>query len=398
LSIETSTQPDAFTRYQEQRRFNALDGVRAVAVLLVVTWHVRGGELSDLNGDFGVSAFFILSGYLITTLAVREEARTGRFSYAGFMIRRIFRIWPLLWLGVGVYSVAIYGFHLDNRVHAFTKAIPYYLFYFPEVPSFSVPPTSMHGEGPVPFSGVWSLGIEEKFYLVWPIVAFAILKNRRGRGWLALALSAVFYLVQEFGTRFEAKYLYAYAPIALGAALAFCLQNRRGFEFFRRAVPAWLAAVVLLGSIYLNHYRPGVPGTVVHEVLVAALIGYVVVNPTSIGARMMSNAMLRRIGELSYGLYLFHVLGLKVADKLLPSGQTLPLAFAEMAIGLPLAYVGCELLHRYFEGPAQDFGRRLAQRVSRRTASSVGTAPITTAATPVVSVPTATATAATELP
>ncbi|MCW2541845.1 MAG: acyltransferase 3 [Frankiales bacterium] len=361
----------SFESYQARSRFKALDGVRALAVLLVVTWHVRSGALSGVNGDFGVSIFFILSGFLITTLAIREEHRTGRFSYAAFMIRRVFRIWPLLWLGILVYAVAIYGLHLDNRGVAFARAVPYYIFYFPEYPLFSHPPVLAHADGPVPFSGVWSIGIEEKFYLIWPLLAFGLLKARRGRGWLALAMAVGFYLVQAFGTYTAAKYLYAYAPIAVGSALALMLDTVPGYTFFQRFFPRWLGVLALMGSIALNAFRPGVFVNAFHELLVAALIGAVVVRPDTVGARLLSGRVLARIGALSYGLYLFHVLGLKVAAKVLPTGNGIGLTLAEMALGLALAYLGCEIAHRLVELPAQRLGRRLAASLPARRANAV---------------------------
>src|SRR5262245_1891357 len=81
--------------YLGVRYFTPLDGVRAIAVLMVVTWHVPASRFHVVNGYRGVTAFFVLSGFLITTLGLREESKTGRLRVSGFLVRRIFRILPL---------------------------------------------------------------------------------------------------------------------------------------------------------------------------------------------------------------------------------------------------------------------------------------------------------------
>src|SRR3954463_4667976 len=82
--------------YLATRRFDALDGVRAIAAVLVVVFHYGGPSWVRANGWIGVHLFFVLSGFLITTLALREEARNGRVSLAEFYIRRAFRYYVIL--------------------------------------------------------------------------------------------------------------------------------------------------------------------------------------------------------------------------------------------------------------------------------------------------------------
>jgi peptidoglycan/LPS O-acetylase OafA/YrhL len=112
--------------FRSLRRFPALDGVRAIAVLLVVAAHSRGpGSLHYLAGWNGVTIFFVLSGFLITTLALREEERAGRVFLRGFYVRRVFRILPLYLLVLLLYVpiVRVLGIGDSDK---FTQALPYY--------------------------------------------------------------------------------------------------------------------------------------------------------------------------------------------------------------------------------------------------------------------------------
>lgn len=146
--------------------FSSLDGLRAISVLLVLISHARGAEAFHwLRGANGVTVFFVLSGFLITTLALREEARQGFLDIRAFFIRRIFRILPVYYLALGLYCALILGLGIEgHRRDDFLGALPFYAFYFQEYPHFLTPG--------IPFEVSWSLGIEEKFYLLWPFLAF----------------------------------------------------------------------------------------------------------------------------------------------------------------------------------------------------------------------------------
>jgi len=97
--LSRSTRALTYSEFLQTRYFPSLEGIRAIAVLMVMGWHARNGALSFANGNFGVTIFFVLSGFLITTLAIREEISSGSFQFLPFTIRRFFRIAPLLCLG-----------------------------------------------------------------------------------------------------------------------------------------------------------------------------------------------------------------------------------------------------------------------------------------------------------
>jgi peptidoglycan/LPS O-acetylase OafA/YrhL len=148
--------------YLANPRFPALDGLRAIAAVLVLVHHFGGPRWAILSGWIGVYLFFVLSGFLITTLALREEQAHGRLSFRSFYIRRVFRIMPVYFLLLGI-TVLVY--HLLGQYDdlEMASALPYYLTFNGEFAGLG------HG-----YDLSWTLGIEEKFYLLWPLLAFAI--------------------------------------------------------------------------------------------------------------------------------------------------------------------------------------------------------------------------------
>src|SRR5437867_3430823 len=186
----------------------ALDGLRAVAVFTVVAAHANSPL--HIPGDLGVSAFFVLSGFLITRLLVREREKTGEVSIRRFYLRRTMRIFP------AYYAFLLLSYTLDAHagqqwgkallVNTFTYTVNYFNA-FNHHPSTSV-------------AHAWSLAVEEQFYLLWPL-AFVILaaRGRRAlvtgvslgalaavawRSWLILGAHAdVSYVYNAFDTRFD---------------------------------------------------------------------------------------------------------------------------------------------------------------------------------------------------
>src|ERR1700761_6862061 len=99
--------PSSFLTFKKERYFAALDGARALSILLVITWHVDERRWAYLSGYTGVVIFFVLSGFLIHTLLLREEDRSGTVSLKGFYLRRCFRILPLYFVVIGMYLVML---------------------------------------------------------------------------------------------------------------------------------------------------------------------------------------------------------------------------------------------------------------------------------------------------
>src|SRR5438034_420274 len=148
--------------YTGERYFRSLDGLRAISILLVLTWHVNSSLWAWLSGWEGPSIFFVISGFLITTLCLREEDRDGAVSMSAFFVRRACRILPIYFVVLAFYVLVDIGFNRQGQRGALLDALPYYVSYTNEL----APGVGHLG---TPFRLSWTLGIEEKFYLLWPL-------------------------------------------------------------------------------------------------------------------------------------------------------------------------------------------------------------------------------------
>src|SRR5215210_240487 len=202
------------TDFKSTRGFNALQQLRTISVLLVLAYHMQDPLWGPLRGFLGVTVFFVISGFLITTLLLREEARTGSVSLKRFYIRRVFRILPIYYLTFLLFAVLILGLGLGSEVDRFEDALPYFVSYQNEFAPAA------------PFGHSWSLAIEEKYYLAWPLLAFAIVPLRRYRPAVASGLLGVAVLSELVGL----SYAPIYAPILAGCILAILMNDASGFR------------------------------------------------------------------------------------------------------------------------------------------------------------------------
>jgi peptidoglycan/LPS O-acetylase OafA/YrhL len=328
----------------------ALDGVRAVAVLAVVLFHAAPIGGWHLDGGFiGVDIFFALSGYLITTLLLREWVATGRIRLGSFWGRRVRRLVPALVVVLAVSLVAVavlfrWDDVVDNRNEALAS-----LFYVSNWYTLATDPPYL-----TLLQHTWSLAIEVQFYAVWPLVAMLVLRADRsapppvpddvrigsrllllvslGAAMLSTALMAVLHDGAGsiprvyFGTDTRAT------PILLGCALAAAVAawgevpdgpRRRLLD-----VTGWLALAGLLVACALVRR----PSDVLYEggylgiSLLAVAFVASAAHPTSASlTRVLSITPLRLLGLVSYGVYLWHwpVFYLASANRLGLSGVAL---------------------------------------------------------------------------
>jgi peptidoglycan/LPS O-acetylase OafA/YrhL len=348
--------------YRGLRRFPALDGVRAISVVLVFTAHpVYQHVWPLLHGPSGVTIFFVLSGFLINTLMLRErDARPEGVSLGAFYLQRVFRIYPLFFAVFLLYCVLILGLGLQpERRDAFVENIPYFVLFFPEHSVFF-----NHGVL-VPFDMAWSIGIEEKFYLVWPLLGFVLLKARArpqavALGVVALTCTVAGYLGGGWGVSLE-----SYTPIALGALCATLLHHRRSYD--RLAVvgrpPVLLLACATLVVLQFGTAEVLPQGWLypVFDLVVAlTLVGLVTTTSTRVG--WLGSRPMVYVAGLSYALYLLHNFGLNAAEAVLPATWGFPGSLLSTAIGLALAFVAAHVAHVCFEDPLRRFGVGLAAR------------------------------------
>lgn len=350
-----------FDRYRARKRIEELDGPRAIAVLLVVTVHMRDKVWTRLNGGLGVVIFFVLSGYLITMLALREEEARGRLDFSAFYIRRTFRIFPLYYFVLATYAALILGFKVSSdKAAEFVRSLPYYLLYLQEIPYF-------RSSSPFPFYQSWTLGIEEKFYLLWPMIGFGVLSFAKGlRRNITVAIIAVLVFGPALFTTVRWYHPENYAYILMGALLAVILEDRAGFAFVQRLGGVGLAVAlpVLIALQFSTLQMTQQPyARTAFALVFMVLLGMLMVTEGKI-QRFLSRPVLIFLGGLSYGIYLVHILCLNLAEKLFPPGRGLavPAYMLTCLISIAIAY----FLHRAVEKPMISIGKILSLRLQRK--------------------------------
>ena len=365
------------------RRLPGLDGLRGIAVLAVIVYHA---DVSMLVGGFlGVDVFFVLSGFLITALLIDELTRTNTVDRARFYMRRIRRLMPALFL-VLFFSVLVSGLFVLDAAYHVRRDLPWavtfvlnwsYLFfeqsYFVNI---SRPPLLQH---------LWSLSVEEQFYVVWPILLVALYKVKIGNltprvkifiastflalastAWMIhLSVSNGFPIPNDpsrvyFGTDTHAM------GLLIGCAAAALWRPDRLNERLtpdRAAAMNGLGILSLAGLAYFFLYVSELNeflyrgGFLVLSILTAILVVVAAHPGLKIGSRL-GNPVLKWFGDRSYGIYLWHwpifVLMRSGIDIQWPE----PLAFvAKIAIVLVIA----DLSYRFVEMPIRQgaIGSRL---------------------------------------
>ncbi len=329
--------------------FAALDGLRAISVFLVITAHIRTKApwLAHIPGWLGVEIFFVLSGYLITALLIREEESSSKVDLSAFYIRRLFRIVPIYLLVLAVYLTLCY--HSPLKWQEIKSALPYYLTFTNEFVPFGMP-----------FSFSWTLGIEEKFYLLWPLLYFVIL---RGRARL-IALPFVYILLIGLLPYRMAR---SYSGILVGCVLAVIL-SKTSLAGFKRVI-AKIPPYIFVGAVVLGFYLVdrNERFTFLFSWLVAALIANLQLSDSWLRGAL-SAGWLTWIGRRSYGMYLIHGLVIDVVESIVRPTNS----FRQISVAV-LTYAGASLiaepLFRLVEEPARRYGKSLIElRISRQAA------------------------------
>ena len=299
----------------------ALDGVRALAVLAVISYHdaykwAKGGFL-------GVDAFFVLSGFLITTLLVLEWQRAQSIVFVAFWGRRIRRLLPALLLVI--VFVAIYGaiavppYELDRLRYDGLAGLFYvanWRFIISGQSYFDLFTT------PSPFRHLWSLAIEEQFYLVWPLVVFGCLKVARGRlrvlvGFCVVGTIGSIWLMSALFDSGDPSRAYFGTDSRAHTILIGCLLSLLLLVWKPTSRQATISVQVLgvigaLGAVWAWNQVGDVEssyyglGSLLYAIAIAAVIAAAVQPGRGVIRTPLSWRPLRWIGTISYGLYLWH--------------------------------------------------------------------------------------------
>ena len=336
-----------------------LDGLRAIAVYLVVLFHAGNGRFT--GGYIGVDIFFVLSGYLVTELLLRDLTTTGGLRFGRFYARRVRRLLPAAFVALLVTAIVFVAIaspvEVVDAVGSFKAAFLYVTNWY-----FIHQATGYFGANLAanPVLQFWSLAIEEQFYLLWPLLLAALwwctrrLPHRRrriatstiiGAGALASAVWALSIRHTDpnrayYGTDARAYQLMAGALLALTPAVF--ARARRFPRITRSMTWAGLAAVFLLATswVHLDAIERGIAVTLV----TAAFLVAVESSGAGLVARGLSHRTIVYLGRISYGTYLWHWIVVIVAARSFHLGTTTTVIV--LLVSTALASLSYELLEQ----------------------------------------------------
>lgn len=351
---------------KKRRYITGLDGIRAIAVIMVLAYHLKLALFK--SGFLGVTVFFVLSGYLITGILISEVEEEGTIDLKNFWLRRIRRLVPAV---MSMAVVIIFVSVVVNRI-IFTKGCKDFLAsvlgfnnwwqIFNKVSYFEAAGV------PSPFTHCWSLAIETQFYLIYPLILLGIYKLAKSRGegrakrgllfagvTLLLALISVILMIVLFDPQQDASRVYygtdtrAFS-LLFGALLAilwdYRMVPRRLSASVNMVLDSVSFAVLLVMTIAINGssnfwYRGGqFVGTIL-----TVLVIYTVLGRKTWLSRFLSNPVLKWIGDRSYSIYLWHYPIILLISKGIKASWWITL------IEIVLSVVLAELSYRFIETP-----------------------------------------------
>lgn len=347
-----------------QRRIPSLDGLRAISILLVFVAHA--GLENVVPGGLGVTIFFFLSGFLITTLLRSEYEKNGFVSLRHFWLRRVLRILPpfyVVFVGASILSLILEPLGTLTW-HAIAAQVFHFTNYW----------IIWHGyEGQPMGTGVyWSLAVEEHFYLLFPLIYIGMqklnLKNRNQAlllwGMCAIVLIWRCVLVLKFNTPTYRTYMATDTrvdSILFGCALA--VWNNPVRDLSAHSRQQWwkflgplggallLASLLVRDDVFRETIRYSIQGIALTALFIAAIQAYQRPPFSWLNARPLV-----LIGELSYSIYLVHLTAIFALQQLLPDANKLLLGLIAFAAAFSLAWC----MYHWIEIPSAKLRKKLA--------------------------------------
>ena len=386
-----------------------LDGLRAIAVVAVMLYHANHGWLE--GGFLGVEVFFVISGYLITLLLIGEHERTGAVDLRQFWFRRFRRLLPALFVMMALVAVYITVAFPETREATrgdFVGGASYFSNWY----QIWVGQSYTASEAFVPLRHLWSLAVEEQFYVVWPLVMLAFLRRSRGRlpavGLQLIGASVLIAVVVAilytpgvvgscaieykagtwniFGRCISANdtlYLSSFSRaggLMLGAGFAMLWRpmaimrgplRDKGKRLDVLAAAALLVLVGFFATMYLEKGREYNPwlfrgGMFLTGVLTLVLIAAASHQGAATG-RLLGNKLFVWIGTRSYGLYLYHWPVYQIIRK----QANIEMTIAEMVLAMLITVPITEASYRFIESPIRKHGFAATMRKLQRPTMNV---------------------------
>lgn len=354
---------------QQTHHIDSFDGIRGVAILMVLLRHAGCFN----SGWMGVDLFFVLSGFLIT--GILRRSRNEPFYWRRFYIKRATRILPPLLVGIAVTALfwprtsllGIVGYlsALGNVVN---------------ITRFDI----------YPLEHLWSLSVEEHYYLIWPFAVLFLPRGQLQRILLAIAIVLPFgrFVFTYFLPRHDSNLIYFMTPfridgIALGSLLALLLEQGIWQERLKKwsGAGAALASAVFLGLRKIlgsGHFFPWAHSPIFDAIgysLVALMaffvIAYARLLPDAIPTRILRNRLLTKLGVISYGLYVYSWIMLVLIRHYFTSLSELQSGLIQIVLSLPVS----ALLFKYYERPITVWGRDVEARLAAKPDAATETTP-----------------------
>jgi peptidoglycan/LPS O-acetylase OafA/YrhL len=340
-----------YQEFQAARYFPELDGMRALSILLVISIHTTDPLWAHLHGNVGVTIFFVISGFIITTLLLREADKRGHVRIGAFYARRAFRILPVYYLVLLAYIVLVGVLKWQPGADDLWKALPYFATYQNDF---------AHSDSG--FSITWSLAIEEKFYLFWPLMFLpAVPRAWRWRVACFLAVAVAPFALATGGSNLTAPnwtYPAIYAPIIDGCLVALLMHNRRGYSALPLTRGYVTVVLLVAAAAQLVLFEDSGSVHVVFALLVAAAVPACLTGPQWL-RRVLRSRLLVYIGTRSYALYLVHRMSKGVIDRLITPAGTILDQLLRFSLITALGLLAAEVLRVLVEQPMIRLGRRL---------------------------------------
>lgn len=335
----------------ESKSYRAeLDGIRAICIIFTVCNHIHGTP-RYIDGSVGVDIFFALSGWLITWLLLAECSTREGTNLIGFYIRRVFRIMPLYYLTLLLYFCAALTVTVAKRdgndLADFQRAFLYLVTF-----------NSEYRPGGNIFGQAWTLGIEEKFYILWPL---GLVFWRRAP-FLIVALGLATTIMLTLQSPIPTFQIRGYVGLGIGAAMAASAFWSARIRDVLGSVAPW--SLLALVACYVLVLAGGRTFNVLLSLSGAFLVASVWCRRDQFIAKVLAISPLAYVGRLTYAVYLTHVLVINVLEVTLGNLHLhLP-----WSIKVLIAYAGslavAAVLHKTVEKPFIAVGKKLVMRPS----------------------------------
>ena len=333
----------------------AIDGMRALAISIVIASHFGAERI--FPGGFGVTLFFFISGFLITSLMIQEHTKTGRISITSFYIRRFLRLAPALMVSIATVSTIFFFMFGFVSIPQISAAIFYYMNFY----------VILGGSAPLPLGPLWSLAVEEHYYLIFPIIFANAWKNRER---FLIALVAVIVavllwrclLVFSWHVSTDRTYLATDTridSILYGAILA--ATPKTDLALLIKYLKSWIVIIVsLVVLLFTFIYRDGAfRETFRYSLQGVALIPLFYATLFSGNLLFVRNVLETKllvwIGKLSYSLYLWHMPVLFFSEKILPDAQGIAAFVLKVVITIALSAGSFYVVERHFQNMRNNF-------------------------------------------